>query len=530
MKKLIFLTIFLFLLISCTSKSGDNLIKAVKNNDFGKVKRITTQENVSFIDENGATPMMWAAFNGNVDILDFLIKNGADARKKGVLSVQRKDKYGKDVIISYPSPLNAAAGEGHIEAVKYLIEKAGVSPNEKTIKVRDSIDSKGNPSFFDEEENYKSALIEAVLSHKKDVAEYLLSKGADPDYNEYDPEITALEVAFLTFDYEMAELLLKNGASATMFNARSDGSLVKIYPFFAVVPKECEPPDTDKAAYNQSVKKIIPLLLKNGATLRNFIFPVSKMCGCKNQELLEFMISMGFDPEWQFNDTSIGDYCRNQGVEITQEMLAKYSAVEKTREEYELKQDLLLKIIRHQTRNNSRDGTCTTIKIRTQSFPDVARKKRAEENQRDSSSIGAKRSRFSITASIEWSIGDVPEIGKNGNIAEVVRNFFAVNEESMIIRGLEKYSCEKDGFTSDAGCYRQVAGQMIRTSEECMEPSWERPEITFSAPYLDPATNLVFVYERWFCGPLCARISLLVYELKSNGELEYKYGRTLLVS
>ena len=100
----------------------------------------------------------------------------------------------------------------------------------------------------------------------------------------------------------------------------------------------------------------------------------------------------------------------------------------------------------------------------------------------------------------------------------------------MIIRGLEKYSCEKDGFTSDAECYRQIDGQMIRTSKECMEPSWERPEITFSTPYLDPATNLVFVYERWFCGPLCARISLLVYELKSNGELEYKYGRTLLVS
>jgi ankyrin repeat protein len=529
MKKLIISALLIFLLMSC-SKSGENLIKAVKDNDFEKVKRITTHENVSFIDENGATPMMWAAFNGNVEILDFLIKNGADARKKGVLSVQRKDKYGKDVIISYPSPLNAVAGEGHLEAVKYLVEKAGVSPNEKTIKLKDSIDAKGNPSFFDEEENDKSALIEAVLSHKKDVAEYLLSKGADPDYNEYDPEITALEVAFLTFDYEMAELLLKNGASATIFNARSDGSLIKIYPFFAVVPKECVPPDTDKAAYNQSVKKIIPLLLKNGATLRNFIFPVSKMCGCKNQELLEFMISMGFDPEWQFNDTSIGDYCRSQGVEITKEMLAKYSAVDKTREEYELKQDLLLKIIRHQTRNKSRDRTCTTIKIRTKSFPDVARKKRAEENQRDSSSIGARRSRFSITASIEWSIGDVPEIGKNGNIAEVVRNFFAVNEESMIIRGLEKYSCEKDGFTSDAGCYRQVAGQMIRTSEECMEPSWERPEITFSAPYLDPATNLVFVYERWFCGPLCARISLLVYELKSNGELEYKYGRTLLVS
>ncbi|MBO7127465.1 ankyrin repeat domain-containing protein [bacterium] len=470
MKNIIFLLFLTLLLVSCTSNSGKNLIKAVKNNDFGKVKRITTQENVSFIDENGATPMMWAAFNGNVEILDFLIKNGADARKKGVLSVQRKDKYGKDVIISYPSPLNAAAGEGHIEAVKYLIEKARVSVNEKTIKVRDSIDSKGNPSFFDEEENDKSALIEAALSHKKDVAEYLLSKGADPDYNEYDPEITALEVAFLTFDYEMAGLLLKNGASADIFTRRSDG--FRVYPFFAVVPNECVPPETDKAAYNQSVKKTIPLLLKNGAVLRNFIFPVSKMCGCKNQEMVEFMISIGFDPEWQFNDTSIGDYCRAHGIEITEKMIKNSTALEETRKYEELKQNLLLQIIRHQTRNNSRDGTCTTIKIST-----------------------------------EYE-----------------------NKEPLIIRGLEKYSCKNDGFTSDAECYRQIDGQMIRISKECMKPSWERPEITFSTPYLDPATNQVFVYEHWYCGPLCARSSLLVYELKSDGKLEYKYGRTLRVS
>ena len=479
MRKLIFLSLLTLFLASCTAKSGDNLIKAVKANDFEKVKRITTQENVSFIDGKGATPMMWAAFNGNVEILDFLIKNGADARKKGVLSVERKNAYGKDVIISYPSPLNAAAGEGRLEAVRYLIEKAGVSANEKTIKVRDSIDAKGNFSFFDEEENDKSALIEAVLAHKKEVAEYLLSKGADPDYNEYDPEVTALEAAILTYDYEMAEILLKKGSSADIFTRRSDG--FRIYPFFAIVPEECVPPKTETATYNQSVKEIIPLFLQNGAVLRNFIFPVSKMCGCRNQEMVEFMLSIGFDPEWQFNDTTIGEYCRKQGVEIAEEMLAKHSsAIEKTRKNEELKQNLLLQIIRNQTRK-SRDGYCTTIKISTKFFSDVAKKKRAEE-------------------------------------------------KSMIIRGLEKYSCKNDGFTSDAECYKQVDGQMIRTSEECMKPSRERPEITFSTPRLDPSTNQVFVYKHWYCGFLCARTSLLVYELKSDGKLEYKYGRTLRVS
>ena len=499
MRKLIFLSLLTLFLASCTAKSGDNLIKAVKANDFEKVKRITTQENVSFIDGKGATPMMWAAFNGNVEILDFLIKNGADARKKGVLSVERKNAYGKDVIISYPSPLNAAAGEGRLEAVRYLIEKAGVSANEKTIKVRDSIDAKGNFSFFDEEENDKSALIEAVLAHKKEVAEYLLSKGADPDYSEYDPEVTALEAAILTYDYEMAEILLKKGASANIFTRRSDG--FRIYPFFALVPEECVPPKMDKAGYDKAVKNIVPLLLlKKGAALRNFIFPVSKMCECKNQKLLDFMLSIGFDPEWQFNDTTIGEYCKNQGVEINNEIISQ--AVGKAREDEELKRDLLLKIIRHQTRGG-RSGSCPTIKIKTE---------------------------ISHLSSIKWRIKSIPEIVRNGNAEEVVKGFFTANKEPMIISGLEKYTCAKDGFTSDAGCYEQIDGELVYKEEKCPEPSRDRPEDTFSVPFFDPQSNLVFVYNFWYCGFLCARGSLLVYELKSNGGLEYKYGYTLIVS
>ena len=523
MKKLIIPIFSIVLFISCTSKSGENLIKAVKNNDFEKVKRITTQENVSFIDEKGATPMMWAAFNGNVEIIDFLIKNGADARKKGVLSVERKDAYDKDVIISYPSPLNAAAGEGHLEAVKFLIEKAGLSSNQKTIKVRDSIDAKGNHSFFDEAENDKSALIEAVLAHKKEVAEYLLSKGADPDYSEYDPEVTALEVAILTFDYEMAELLLRSGANADIFTKRSDG--FRIYPFFSIVPEECIPPKMDKADYDKAVTNIIPYLLHAGATRRNFIFPVSKMCECKNRELVEYMVALGFDPDWQFNDTTIGEYCKSQGVEISEEIIKKSLAVRERRDEEDETQKLMMKIIRQQ---RSKNGSCTRIHSRTKSFSEEAKK--VEGKQTNNSSVGGKRSRFSVTSSIEGTIGSIPEIAKNGGrTAEVTRRFFGESREPMIIRGIEDFSCEKDGLTSDAECWEQVDGQYIK-SEDCPKPSLEQPDITFSKPFFDPETNLVFVYEHWYCGFLCARISLLVYELKSNGKLEYKYGRTLLVS
>ena len=125
-KKLIFLLFLALLFISCTSKSGDNLIKAVKNNDFEKVKKIVTAENVNSTDETGGTPAIWASYNGNIEILDFLVKNGADVRKKGLIGINT-DKFPK----IYDTTLSAAAGEGHLGIVRYLIEKAGLSPDEK---------------------------------------------------------------------------------------------------------------------------------------------------------------------------------------------------------------------------------------------------------------------------------------------------------------------------------------------------------------------------------------------------------------
>lgn len=389
MIKLILLSL-VFFLVSCTSKSDENLIKEVKANDFKKVKKIATQENVSFISE----------------------------------------------------------------------------------------------------------------------------KGANPDYNEYNPEVTALEVALLTYDYKMAEILLKKGASADIFTERSDG--FRIYPFFAIVPEECVPPKMDKAGYDKAVKNIVPLLLKNGATLRNFIFPVSKMCRCKNQELVEFFVSMGFDPEWQFNDLTIGDYCRKQGVEITEKMIKNSSALEKTRKNEELKQKILSQIIRQQTEKdkdfyyyyyNEDDYPCTTIRAQTESFLFYETKKRSEK----------KKSSSFIVDTIKSKCMSV--MGK-----EIFERFSSENRDPMLIRGAEYFSCKNTGFASDTECLEQIDGQVFYREEKCPKPLPKRPRVIFSAPYLDPITNQVFVYKYWSSGSLGANSSLLVYELKSDGTLEYKYG------
>jgi ankyrin repeat protein len=117
----------LFLIfVGCSSKSGADLIEAVKSNDLEKVKKIADSKNVNATDEMNATPAMWAAYNGNVEILDLLVKNGADVIKKGIIGINTEN-----IPKTYTNALIAAAGEGHLDAVKYLVEKAGVHPDEK---------------------------------------------------------------------------------------------------------------------------------------------------------------------------------------------------------------------------------------------------------------------------------------------------------------------------------------------------------------------------------------------------------------
>ena len=114
-----------FLSLDLETYSGNRLIEAVKADDFGKVKKVVTSENVNFTDETGATPIMWAAYSGNVEILDFLVENGGDVRKDGYVTVEKDSNF-----IVFVSPLDAAAAKGHLKSVKYLIEEAGFEPDE----------------------------------------------------------------------------------------------------------------------------------------------------------------------------------------------------------------------------------------------------------------------------------------------------------------------------------------------------------------------------------------------------------------
>ena len=398
------------------------LIDFIKNDEIEKVKvAIENGDDVNQTDETGANAVMWAAYKGNVGILDLLAKKGADMNHGGVLSIggQYPDTY-------YTYAINAAAGEGHLDSVKYLVENCNVPVDNAGKELRDFsileddiLDPKGLCRFMENSgdplskhlkkinflqdsgckqgqlaENKKSffrrmtaamisgimrkivieetnelvktpvksvmdvqknrifidrtfgnyiinlldyeifngkekgftPLTEAVYSGKTDVVRYLLEKGADPNF-QVQSGMTALHYALFKKRYEIAEILLENGSRADLYSESKDG--FRVYPSFGIVPnkdKECVPPEMKQEEYNRQIKTIVPLMFRAGAKAEHFAYPASRFCQCKNQELVEFLISYGVDPNFKFDDfRTLKEICADNGIEIKDEWLSRHT-------------------------------------------------------------------------------------------------------------------------------------------------------------------------------------------------------------
>jgi len=104
------------ILTSGTAMAGiyeDTLI-AVKNDDTQKVERfIERGMDVNTADSNGTTLLMYAARNGNVELLEYLLRTRPN--------ILIKNRYGETSIM-------LAALQGHLDCVKRLV-KAGADIN-----------------------------------------------------------------------------------------------------------------------------------------------------------------------------------------------------------------------------------------------------------------------------------------------------------------------------------------------------------------------------------------------------------------
>lgn len=131
---------------------------------------------VNIKDKNGRDPLMLAAMSGNNDTMNVLIEHGADTLAKC--------NYGCNALIT-------ATSKGNFEGVKLLVK------NHADVNVHND----GN-----------TVLMIAIVEHHYKIAEYLIRKGADVNYQTKDGEF-ALGLAIYGKSYDIAELLLKNKAN-----------------------------------------------------------------------------------------------------------------------------------------------------------------------------------------------------------------------------------------------------------------------------------------------------------------------------
>lgn len=182
----------LLLAAACGQTSLDErLMRVATQGDKKKVNELLAKgAHVDAVDEDGWTPLLWAAAHGNEDTVVALLDAGASRQ-----AVTRREQQG---------PLTLAAKWNRVEVVQTLLRR-GLPPNQ-----RDNIGW--------------SALMWASLQGRTDVAGALLDGGASINLTDSDGN-TPLILAARRGRLDTVKLLLARGARADARNV--DGETAK---------------------------------------------------------------------------------------------------------------------------------------------------------------------------------------------------------------------------------------------------------------------------------------------------------------
>lgn len=177
--------------ISNRKEALDELFKETKEGNKKKVEEIinnfnrNTGDNLeSSQDDNGYSPLFYAAENGHMEIVKYLIELGVSIDAAGYATQK--------------TPLGIAVYNGHIEIVKYLVEK-GANIDKK--------DHLGNTILS------KSLLLPVECKDKKkkiEILKYLIEKGADIKERNESGE-TLIHIAGKAENLDGIDYLLKRG-------------------------------------------------------------------------------------------------------------------------------------------------------------------------------------------------------------------------------------------------------------------------------------------------------------------------------
>lgn len=255
-----------------TTKHATPLKYAVVVQDFPIVKLLLKHGAVvDAPDKNGTTPLMLACNKGNIEIIECLIAHGADLHAKNVAGstpitfvddpkvaeLLKQKGIDLDVVFRAGSPLMIAAYNGNLKMIDYLL-RHGAKVNQRdhrkstalmlaciggrleAVKKLVAAGAKVN----DHNINYQTPLTAAALANNLPIVKYLLENKANPNVM-HKKGGSPLLIAVKNNNLEMVKLLLAHGAKVNLPNK---GGMTALY-----------------VATINNLSEMIKLLLKHGA-------------------------------------------------------------------------------------------------------------------------------------------------------------------------------------------------------------------------------------------------------------------------
>lgn len=280
------LVILLTALVASSFAFCGEIHQAAKDGNLEKVKALlqTNPRLVSSKDEDGRTPLHWAAAGGHKDVVVFLLSNEADIRAKdnsgetpydlstthGDVAELLRQNGGRKKTSSHDTAIFDAATNGDLSKVKELVE------DDPDIVFFEDASHPGTRA---------TALAFAAINNRTDVVKYLLDHKANVNAKDADNQTPLMGAA----DYnhkEMVELLLSRGADINIVDTNSALDKDPVHGRTAL-----------HGAAFLGFKEVVQVLLDHNADVtiqdrdRHTALDLAKMRG--NKEIVELLLQHG---------------------------------------------------------------------------------------------------------------------------------------------------------------------------------------------------------------------------------------------